>query len=540
MTRTNGFLGLVVVVGLLWGALAFGQQKIPASLISVDTNNLQNFVLTESLYTNSASADRVRYTAQHLFDWVDDNWPEIPELAASNLTAASSNWTALLRPYGDTTSSVPAATNVQAVLDSADDWLAGLLGALQEIPTFEPDTFYFMRDTNMTSESNWEVVRTNWGYATSTWESVVMPTNAAPTNEAVFFIHPPFIVADDVMFPDVLYKEEFYSILNQLGFANYDSYTYYSSDVYGSASAPPTNNSVFLLSEATYWQIPGDELVKEGQVVRAHLWGGGGAFGGGGYTYGDFVLVSPSYFETNMAVPYLITTGMTIAVHVGNAYGRAAIWRASSPSTVFDAYNDELLVAGGGGGGTGNGDADTVYGDENGNGGGLAGVLGKGQFDPWSGGGYGGGGGTQTNGGAGGAAYNRSGGIEETAGVAGSRVWGARRVNVGYWTQNEIGGDGYYGGGTGGRSKNSSGEIIWSYGGGGGGSGFVPNGWDGAVNPLATNVVLRAGTTNSLGEFPPSVGEPSFGLNAGYAGNPGRVVFEIKYDSRSRTNRAAE
>ena len=502
--------------------LAFGQWRVQPYNVNIETDNFQNIELDDTSLYRTNLLSRYRYSLQHLADWVDDNWQ--PPL--------QTNWTVLL----------PTQATAQATFNCLDGLLAGW-GATNGLMrgtniysfTFNPTnkTWYppadlvgvenlsFLSDTSLAADDPWGVEIATNGY----WDTneLAWTTNALGTNTVAFISHPPFIVGDDVQFPSFVTKEEFYAILNSMGFANFDWFTYDADhpSVYGSAASPPTNNAVFAATNTASWAVP--DSLSEGQVIRVHLWGGGGydnvAKGApGGYAYGDFVVVDPTNYVS--ANPYMVTTNSVLAVHVGPASGRAAIWRISD--TNFATYTNELLVAGGGGGGGYSYDNATYLG-YGGPGGGLLGLPGadgayRSISDSIADAGLGG---TTNSGGSGGSSP------ATTAGAAGTRVWGGATVTKG--------GDGFYGGG-GGASRNSGSLSFLTYGGAGGGSGYVAPGWDGIVysNAVVTNT-LSAFATNAVAGavLPPATTEAAYGLYAGAPNNPGRVAFEIQFDSWS-------
>lgn len=381
----------------------------------------------------------------------------------------------------------------------------------------EPDSFYFECDTNMTAAAGWSATRTTWGE--SGIEPAMWSGGATSNGPVVIVKYPPFIVADDVMFPSFVTKEEFYAILNQMGFANYDSYTAET----GSYASP-----------WQAWTIPPNLTV--GQVISVHLWGAGGG-AAGGYARGDLVVVDPTNYATVGTNAWAVTNGQVLVVQVGTACQRSAVWRRDGPD--FSTMSNELLVAGAAG----------AYGENRvsgGYGGGLAGLVGANVSigGTWWGTQYGGLPGTQTNGGAGGMSTRGSSGRgTATTGADGERIFGGSGVT----SDGGRGGDGYYGGGQGGWRSfyNDDPELYEGNAGGGGGSGYVAPGWSNAT------VVVTSGTnsvTNTLVAFtvpgsltqPSLVSEVSYGLNAGYPGNPGRVAFEIKFDSWDRAIQQGE
>lgn len=274
---------LAFVLATLPAALGLGQSLVPARLVSVSTNAWTNL---------SPSAA----TLQPTLDWIDANWRK--DLFGAQVSLHSSNWIALTRPYGDFTSSVPAVVSSQEAFDAADAWLAGL---------FEPDQFFFLRDESLSVRDNWSVERTTW--TNSSIPPDAWPTNVSPTNQVVVFRHPPFVAADGVIFPAFVTKEEFYAVLNSLGFANFFAFSP-SDGTYGASNAPPSNASVQT------WKVPDGLNPTNGQTVAAYLWGAGGTEpdgiplsidvlgGAGGYAQAEFVVVDPEVYgdyPTNLA-----------------------------------------------------------------------------------------------------------------------------------------------------------------------------------------------------------------------------------------------
>ena len=396
-------------------------------------------------------------------------------------------------------------TNLFEMQEMLDALSAGLI-----------DGFDFISDSELTSVDGWSVaIQTNWNYDLNMVETNWSLDPAS--NVVAVFSHPPFIVADDILFPSFVSKEEFYSTLNSMGFANYFSYTYVDTNAYGSASVPPVTVSM------QSWTVPASLSV--GQRIRAHLWGGGGdipgaSSGSGGYTWADFVVlgtnavtnivtnvvgtatnittnVYPAFSSTN---PVAVSNGMALAIQVGPATGRAAVWRVATSN--YNTWTNELLVAGGAGGGSG------------GNGGGGGGSSGSNGLAMTYGtaSASGGAGGTASAGGAGGA-------TGDYPGSAGSRVWGGAGGSGGTYGPAGRGGDGYYGGG--GGAKDYYVQTSYARGGGGGGSGFYAAGFG---TNAGTHCAGYAAT-------PMGVTNVAYGDNAGCPGNPGRVVFEIVFDS---------
>lgn len=475
----------IFLCSLLLALSASAQTPLPARQVSVSTNAWTNLAPTAS-------------TAQATFDFVDANWQ-------SDLVV--SNWSFL----------APSGTTAQATFDWIDGY-AGTNGLLRGTNIFgfsfsngvwrSPadlvgvENFAFVRDTNLTSASGWGVkIVTNaaWYAETESWTTNAALTNLTFTNVVAFFAYPPFIVADDVMFPSFVTKEEFYATLNSMGFATYDGYTYVSTN-YGSASNVLPNEGY------QYWDVPSG--LSTGQVIGVHCWGGGGADGFvgaggvGGYSYGELIVGTNVLVSTNgagstneYALSAVVEAGQRFYVQVGPAGGRAAVWRADGE---YNSVSNPLLVAGGGGGGGGN----TIY--AGGNGGGAAGLSSVG----------GGGGATQDGAGAAGAG--------DVPGNAGAFIWGGAPVLSCYPLRyGGAGGDGYYGGGGGGTDVAQCAARS-----GGGGSGLA-----------GTNRMKDAFTTNSAAgaSAPPGTTAAAYDLNAGYPGNPGRVAFEIKFDSWRKT-----
>lgn len=293
-------------------------------------------------------------------------------------------------------------------------------------------------------------------------------------------------------------RDEIYAILRELNLGVVYPYTV-------SGSTYTNGAQTFLV--ATNW--------PEGTEIEVHCWGGGGSVGAtapnGGYSYGTLVVKSATNFVSTNASH--VTNGMELAVQVGSAHSRAAVWRSGSGA--FDSVSNELIVAGGGG--------RRQTSDDAGHGGGLSGVRG-GTYGVADIGGYGG---TQTNGGAFGGgtfnAYDSAGNAiapNVHNGGAGRRVWGApdgyryeaapgEGQPAGYYLANARGGDGYWGGGAGGFSS-------WSVVGmGGGGSGYVHPDLNGATDDGRGGV---KGTGDSA----------LYGSSgAGLPGNPGRVAFKV-------------
>ena len=492
------FLSTALV--LLLGPLScFAQGLVPARLVSAETSGFSNL---SPQYA----------TVQSALGWIDDNWDPRPAASSWLFLPTNAATSQLVFNFLDTwfvsmgaSNGLLRGTNIVGAAFTNGQWEIAAAAA------FAPDSYWFARDTNLTSASNWEIARTTW--ALSGVESNLWPTNVTGTNMVSLFTHPPFVVADDIMFPNFVTKEEFYDTLNAMGFANVVSFTY-DSDKYGSADSPPTNGAVQL------WTVPED--LTDGQEIGVYLWGGGGRYdkscGVGGYAYGTLIVSNAA----DLSDPRYVTTGMVLCVHVGPETGRAAIWRYDD-ALAFSSYTNELLVAGGAGLGTGDASSGGGGGTN-----GTAGIAATGT-DP-SGVSYsagGGGGGTAANGGAGGAV---SGGLNRTAGAAGARVWGgAGGATAGSYgrTPGGKGGDGYFGGGGGGNVNPVANGYPSGWrraGSGGGGSGFVAPGISGGL----------AGS--GYGAQPEGTTNVAYGLNAGYPGNPGRVAFEIKFDSWGRTN----
>jgi hypothetical protein len=443
---------------------AGAQTKLPAKQVTVDSSSWNNI--------NPATN-----TAQSVFDFLDTEGLGGSGGYGTNTYVNPATWQQILQ-----TPSIPTGTVVQAG---------------------NTTNFVFVSWSN----SYWSTdIVTNWNGLETFVEF--------DGNKTAYRVrHPDFVVQDNIQFPSFVTKEEFYATLNTLGFANYDPYTFFSTNVYGSPSLPPTNNSVFLDQEATYWTVPGTNLVSAGQVIRVHLWGAGNADSSGGYTYGDLQVVN----NFTSSVPWQVTNGMRIAVHIGSQRGRSSIWRLDSSN--FNTWTNELLVAGGAGAGGG---GNVVLGSNivNGSsGGGVNGINGESVGFNYQGvyhESYGAGGGTQTNGGFAGTS---------TIGSAspGTRVWGGGPGPNWTWGPGNSGGDGYYGGG-------GSSVAHWQPAGSGGGSGFVAANWN-SVTGLSSIVLFAATEAPTSRSFPPKTSEAAYGLNAGYPGNPGRVAFEIKFDN---------
>lgn len=470
---------LWLMPALLWGSLCFGQAKVPASLVSVSTNDFQNFALMESLYGTSAPTGRVQYTAQHLFDWLDDNW--------ADASITSSNWYFLS----------PTAETAQAVFDFIDaNSMPGTnIAGFAFNPTNKSwtppaavayaDHYASVVDTNLTGASNWYVrVWTNWDAATNgvngNWST------SAVTNVTAVFYHPAYVTADGIMFPSFVTKEEFYAILNELDFANVAWFTYLAGS-YGGSNAVPSNENM------QYWDVPASDLVTTGQVISVHCWGANK----GGYAYGELVVVPANEFDSTN--PSHVTNGMRLCVQVGPAAhasyaytnlvgGRAAIWRyGDSAATNFTSFTNELLVAGGG---------DMFSVPDGGGGGGTNGLSSRLGSEYASGG-------TQS-----------AGGVSSLGGEAnGCRVWGGYAAFVGMDGQGKAnrGGDGYYGGA-------AYGVSSYAFGGGGGSGYFAPGITNGALHPF-----------NQAGAQPPATTNVAWGLNAGYEYSDARVAIVIKY-----------
>lgn len=519
---------IVFIAALLLSLPAFAQTRMPARQVEVDTN-MVNIAVT------------LPFTAQAALDWIDANWPALSSSGWSNIDPdedtvqavfdwIDENW----QPDLVTTNWLfldPSEDTSQSTFDWLDDWFVSMgasNGFLRGTNIFgftfadgvwtPPDelvgveNFAFVRDTNLTSTSAWgvEVVsNASWDAEAGSWVD-----DGSGTNTVAFFSHPPFVTADGINFPSFVTKEEFYDTLNAMGFANYDSYTAET----GSYESP-----------WQAWAVPPNLTV--GQVISVHLWGAGGG-AAGGYARGDLVVVDPTNYATVGTNAWAVTNEQVLVVQVGTACQRSAVWRRDGPD--FSTMSNELLVAGAAG----------AYGENRvsgGYGGGLAGLVGANVSigGTYWGTQYGGLPGTQTNGGAGGMSTRGS--SERgtaTTGAAGTRIFGGSGVT----SDGGRGGDGYYGGGQGGWRSfyNDDPELYEGNAGGGGGSGYVVPGWSNAT------AVVTSGTnsvTNTLVAFtapgsltqPPRVSETAYGLNAGYPGNPGRVAFEIKFDSWGKT-----
>jgi hypothetical protein len=499
---------LILALTLMTGSLCFAQNRVPASWTSVETNGWESLAPTS-------------LTVQSVFDWLDENWqPDLVTTSwlfldpAEDTAQSTFDW---LDAYVGT-NGLMRGTNIFGFTFTNGVWTppADLVGV---------ENFAFVRDTNLTSTSAWGVelvADASWDTETESWLD-----DGAGTNTVAFISHPPFVTADGINFPSFVTKEEFYGILNSMGFANFDAYTYVADNalVYGGSDAPP-DNAVIELDEDAFWVVP--EGLVEGQVIGVHLWGGGGdgSLGGpGGYTYGELVVVTNAGNYTS-AVPYHVTNGMRIAAHVGPDSGRAAVWRLDGSD--FNSYTNELLVAGGGGRGASS--SDTTYLGWGGFGGGATG--GDGVAGAYKSSTYG-----DTVAAAGTGGSQSTNGVQTTgprtyAGLPGHRVWGGvstNRISGALYR----GGDGLWGGATG-AERDSASTSFNVTGGGGGGSGFVVAGWNGVTPGIgtATNALTAFTTNSAVGVLtPPGVGEVAYGLNAGYPGNPGRVAFEIRFDS---------
>lgn len=300
---------------------------------------------------------------------------------------------------------------------------------------------------------------------------------------------------DDV---DALTRNEFYQTLSFYGIVKIESFTFVPGK-YGSSASPPTNESVQV------YVVPSN--LSDGTVIKTHLWGGGGRTIGG-YTYGEFIVKSPGNFVDSN--PLHLYPGMELCVQVGDAGGRAAIWRKGT--TNFNSYIKELLVAGASGrGGSGN-----PYGG--GSIGGESADTTSTYYEHYSTA-YKSYGGTQSAGGAvgGGVSAGPYHYKYSVPGAVGARVWGG--TNTSYGSIN--GGDGYYGGGSGSYAY----IIDWDWGvtrtsaassGGGGAGYFVPGIQNAVITPGNTGLITPPGSNLSV-----------WGMNAGTANNPGRVAFEV-------------
>jgi len=525
-------LALFFLAALLLSLNAFAQTRMPARQVEADTN-MVNIAVT------------LPFTAQLALDWIDANWPAFSSSGWSNIDPDEDTVASVFEWLDDNWQPDLVTTNwlfldpAEDTAQSTFDWLDAYAGTNGLMPGTNivgftlsngvwtpPDdlvgveNFSFVRDTNLTSTSAWgvEVVsNASWDAETGSWLN-----DDAGTNAVAFISHPPFVTADGINFPPFVTKEEFYGILNSMGFANVFGFTYEDDASYlGATPGAPVN------ADVQFWTVPAD--LVPGQKITAHLWGGGGHGGGkvGGYTWGDFVVVRPADFTNS--VPYQVTNNMVLRFHVGYSSGRAAVWRDSTGE--FDAFDEELLVAGGAGGvGYSNG----------GVGGGLSGATGTTFAISSAGTAYGGNPGTAD---AGGPA--RSGviaspyGVSVTSGNAGARTWGGARKQGPSSASGSVlsgrGGDGYYGGASGGvlnYNAASDGALISRGAGGGGGSGFVAAGWlegefvyGGVTNQVSSGTIMP-GLTDSA---PPGTAEVAYGLLAGYPGNPGRVAFEIRF-----------
>ena len=76
----------LALLGLLCGSLAFGQNKVPAGLVDVDSNYFASIDLSGSLYHSPTS--RTFRTAQHAFDAIDDEFA----LVWTSLGISTSAW----------------------------------------------------------------------------------------------------------------------------------------------------------------------------------------------------------------------------------------------------------------------------------------------------------------------------------------------------------------------------------------------------------------------------------------------------------------
>lgn len=355
--------------------------------------------------------------------------------------------------------------------------LFALLGQLLDIGSY----------TNETSSGSYTGVLSddfaNWNRSFSLMNTnfTALPTNLVYSFPSLFHLFDTNIVRPFVIGEDNDVRAEVFAILAELGYIASESFTY----VPGKYGFSSTSTLSVASTNVQLYTVPGTNVLAVGQTITIHAWGGGSSNscvdgGCGGYAAGTLTNVAPEDYDDSVASH--ITNGMVLAVQVGPACGRAAVWRAGT-NGYFHTMTNELVVAGGAGGGTG---SDYVYG---GFGGGTNGGAGSGVY---------------SCGGGGGAAQN-AGGAAGSSGRVGHRVWGARADSSGAATW-RVGGDGYYGGGSVGSCSGDSG--------GGGGSGY------------AAPSLIDPTTYDAGGRVPPNiVVSAGWGDNAGYQMSPGRVSF---------------
>ena len=488
---------LAFVLATLPAALGLGQSLVPARLVSASTNAWTNLVPSAA-------------TAQSSFDWIDANWwdgsvstSEWAAIAAETPTVQGAlDWL-----DGEVVRTRAVSDENAAVVSynaAAHNWNFTnlVLSVFLEMFGNTNDSYRLIADPDL--------FRSNYlaGFAPAeTNVSVLSPSmsNFLARLEDLFdrnFYNrvEPFVGGASQTNAALVYdlRDEIYAILRELNLGVVYPYTV-------SGSAYTNGGQEFVVS--TNWPAETE--------IEVHCWGGGGSVGSvapnGGYSYGTLVVKGTNdYVSTNASH---VTNGMRLAVQVGSACSRAAVWRLGSDD--FNSASNELIVAGGGGA--------RHTSDDAGHGGGLSGVRG-GTYGAADIGGYGG---TQTNGGAfGGGTFNAYDSLGNAIapsvhnGGAGRRVWGAPNgyryeaapgegQPAGYYLANARGGDGYWGGGAGGF-------ISWGvYGMGGGGSGYVHPDLGGATDDGQGGV---KGTGDSA----------LYGSSgAGLPGNPGRVAFKV-------------
>ena len=461
------------ILSFLLSVPCLAQTLMPARQVSVNTSNFQYLSPTAQ-------------TAQATFAWLDSSVGPLPAAVASNVQAIASNTEALSVIPAGLAGVVTTNAAIVAYNASAHNWnftnlvvdvFLSLLGNTN-------DSYRLIQDA--------AAFRSNFlaGFAAAQTNVAVLPAYASVFSASLSNLFATNFTLIVKPYADAVgatnehrissVRAELYSILRELDIGSYSPYTY----------VPGTYTS--------NWQtyiVPSNAPV--GTVIEAHCWGGGAGdissdsrAGKGGYAFGRFTVVSASVFNASGGTnASLVTNGMSLAVQVGPASGRSAVWRLGS-YTNFHTMTNEILVAGGAGyyiGGYGGGTN-----------GGRGMSYGPSEEAPFIQ--YGGGGGTQKTGdGAAGTGWNGT-----TCGNAGVRVWGGLGGGGSLGTCRR-GGDGYYGGGSG-----------WS---GGGGSGFV--------HPSMIVSSLAEQLQPGIGAVPGTADTALYGSGgAGYDGNPGRVCFK--------------